>query len=139
MGNNASPQSVEIEDLRIIVHAHDKAIAALMVKNLVLAGCENVDEYHEAADTIEAIDRISPSLIIIIANLNIAEELEAALQINKKRAITKQRTPKILGMIKPTPKDILKAKKANFFDIIPLPQSPIALANRIQTVVSRFN
>lgn len=110
-----------------------------MVKNLVLAGCENVDEYHEAADTIEAIDRISPSLIIIIANLNIAEELEAALQINKKRAITKQRTPKILGMIKPTPKDILKAKKANFFDIIPLPQSPIALANRIQTVVSRFN
>jgi len=139
MGHNPNTGTIDISKIEVIVHSSDTVISGFMVRSLVAIGCQKSEACHNVETTFEAIDRILPNLVIIIVNAGNPTEWEDAYQINKKRAVNNQRTPKVLGLIKPSADDLLKAKNMGFFDIIALPMPSGALAGRIETVISRLN
>jgi len=132
-------QPIEIDVLKIVVHAKDQSIAGLVEKTLVLAGCEDIEVFQQLEDTESSIHNALPRVVIILANPNDDDEWEEAVAINRKRAANKKRTPKILGLVKPTSTDLKKARAAGFYDILPLPQSPASVSNRIRTIISRLD
>ncbi len=139
MGHNPNTGTIDISKIEVIVHSSDTVISGFMVRSLVAIGYQKSEICQDVETTFEAIDRILPNLVIIIVNAGNPTEWEDAYQINKKRAVNNQRTPKVLGLIKPSADDLLKAKKDGFFDIIALPMPSGALAGRIETVISRLN
>lgn len=139
MGHNPNTGAIDMSGIAVIVHSADIAISGLMARSLESIGCRGVEICHNVEATFEAIDRILPKLVIILANADKPQEWENARRVNKKRAANNQRTPKILGLLKPSADDLAKAKGDGFFDIMTLPISSGALAGRIETVISRFN
>ena len=139
MSNNPFRGSIDLAQVSAMVYSDDLRIARLLDMCLKQINCQKVLVTDTVDAATKAIDDILPQLVIIVSDLHDPKRLADAQRINKKRARSKGRTPKVLALLKPSVDDIVKAKGEGFFDVLPLPVTPQTLFNRLETVLTRLD
>lgn len=139
MGNNLLRGTIDTGALKVLVYCEDARIGGLLDKSLEKIGCTGTTVADSVDAAVAAMDDLVPSLVIMVSDVGDPEKLEQVRRINRKRVLSKGRTPKILGLISPSIDDIMKAKKAGFYDVLPLPVTPNGLMDRLETVLTRMD
>lgn len=139
MSNNLIRGAIDPSQLTVLVYCESDRIGGLLQKSLNAIGCSAVMVVTDESQALSELDAMVPKLVIIVSDITSPEKLAIAQRINKKRVVAKGRTPKILGLIGPGIDDIIKAKSAGFFDVLPLPIAPNSLFDRLETVLTRID
>jgi len=105
-----------------------------------MIGFTQIQVVSDEASALEAMGSFAPPRVVVMfANMKNAHDFSIVKNINKKRASTNRRTPKILAMMNPSSDEIVKAKAEGFWDVLPLPATPNVLAGRLETVMTRLD
>ncbi|NQV55120.1 MAG: hypothetical protein HQ503_04615 [Rhodospirillales bacterium] len=139
MANNPFIEEIQPKEIPAMVYSANANIGELLRKSLVIIGFAEIKVVADEAAALEAMDGVPPKVVIMYVNMKDANDLATAKNINKKRASTDRRTPKIAALMNPTSDDILTAKKEGFWDILPLPATPGIIAQRLETVLTRLD
>lgn len=139
MSNNLLRETIDTSRLRVMVFCENPRYGVLLRRSLEMIGCSDIHVIANADDAVASIDSLLPRVVFIVSDVNDPAKLESAQRINKKRAATLRRTPKILALLSPGPDAIMAAKTAGFFDVLPLPATPAVLFDRLETVLTRMD
>lgn len=139
MSNNLFRDTIDPGRLTVLIHCPSDRVGGLLRKSFEAIGCRDVHLVADAEAAVAAIDEVLPNLVVMVSDIADPAKLADAQRINRKRVRTDRRTPKVLGLMSPGIDDILEAKKAGFFDVLPLPITPNGLRDRLETVLTRMN
>lgn len=140
MSDNPFRKSISPEEIPALIYSENTKIGALLHKSLTMIGFTQIKVVSDEVSALEAMSSFAPPRVVIMfANMKDAHDLSIAKKINKKRASTNRRTPKILAMMNPSLDEIVKAKAEGFWDVLPLPATPKILAGRLETVMTRLD
>lgn len=139
MSDNPFRTTISPKELPALIYSQHGKIGELLERSLGQIGFEKIKVVGTEADAVQAMGDFLPRVVILFANIGDAADLAIVKAINKTRASTNRRTPKILAMLNPSLDDIVKAKGEGFWDVLPLPATVNAIAGRLETVITRLD
>lgn len=139
MSENPFCTTISPAELPALVYSQNAKIGELLEKSLSQIGFVKIKVVSSEADAVQAMGDFLPRVVILFANIGDAADLAIVKAINKTRASTNRRTPKILAMLTPSLEDILTAKGEGFWDVLPLPATVNVIAGRLETVITRLD
>ena len=139
MSDNPFRTSISPAELPALIYSQNTKIGELLEKSLGQIGFVHIKVVDSEAAAVQAMGDFLPRVVILFANIGDAGDLAIVKAINKTRASTNRRTPKILAMLTPSLDDIVKAKGEGFWDVLPLPATVNVIAGRLETVITRLD